>query len=133
MTTAWHGILDHSETATIPRDLLALLVKVGTLESAARDQTIALAQLFRALDAPTRRAAYSYLISALRRDWKLTESPESLVALARLLLGNAAVDSLNPAFTAARSAQHALASGRGYRAALGAAARTLSGMQRPNA
>jgi hypothetical protein len=130
MTTGWHGILDHSETTTVPRDLLLLLRRVGASEPSALDQTIVLTQLFCALDAPTRRLASSYLIAALRRDWKSTQSPESLVALARLLLGNAVVDSLNPAFTAARSARHALASGRGYRAAFGAAARTLPGRRR---
>jgi hypothetical protein len=130
MTTGWHGILDHSETTTIPGDLLTLLRKIGAVESTAVNRTIALALLFRALDAPSRRVAYSYLILALRRDWKLTRSPESLVALARLLIGNAAVDNLNPVFTAARSARHALASGRGYGAAFGAAARTLGGLRR---
>ena len=127
MTTDWHGILDHRETTVIPGDLLSLLDLEGAGKAPARDQAIALAQLFRALNAPTRRAARAYLISALRRDWKLTESPESLVALLRLLFGHSAVDRLNPVFTAARSARHALAAGRGYRAALGAAARTLRG------
>jgi hypothetical protein len=130
MTADWHGMLNYGETTTIPRDLLSLLHTVGIAEPPALDQTVALAQLFRALDAPTRAAAYSYLIAALRRDRQLTHSPESLIALARLVFGNAAVDSLNPAFTAARSARHALASGRGYGAALGAAARTLRGLRR---
>jgi hypothetical protein len=112
MTTEWYGILHHQLTTRLPMDLYTLMRDQAPDARMPLDQIVALAQLFRALDQPSRRGAAAYFVDALRRDRGLLRYPATILAVLRLICGDAAIDRLNPTFTGLRGVIDHLASGR---------------------